>query len=165
MHTGFNNQLFQRQQLTAPFGGKGSLSLTNVWDVGEEGRVGLVASLNYGTNYTMNRMLRAQLLSDGSQQFMYTGQVTGQSTSIGVIGNLAFKIGASSSISLKNTYSISSDDESVYQSGHDYTQSQARKNLSFQFVEKRLLATTLGGEHNIDSSVMLNEVKHLNAHQ
>ena len=148
--TGFNNQLFQRQQLTAPFGGKGSLSLTNVWDVGEEGRVGLVASLNYGTNYSMNRMLRAQLLSDGSQQFMYTGQVTGQSTSIGVIGNLAYKIGASSSISLKNTYSISSDDESVYQSGHDYTQSQARKNLSFQFVEKRLLATTLGGEHNID---------------
>jgi len=147
--TGFNNSLFQRQQLTAPFGGKGSMSLTNVWDVDEESRVGLVASLSYGTNYSLNRMLRAQLLSDGTHQFMYAGTVTGQSTAIGALANIAYRLGTSTTLSLKNTYSISSDDETVYQYGHDYTQSQARKNLSMQFVEKRLFATVLSGEHNI----------------
>lgn len=148
--TGFNNSLFQRQIETAPFAGKGSVSLQNVWDVAEESRVGLVASLNYGTDYSMNRMFRAQLLANGDEQFSYAGSVSGQSTNVGALANISYQIGSQSSISLKNNYTISSDDESVYQFGHDYTQSQIRKNLSFQFVEKQLLASTLTGEHNID---------------
>lgn len=148
--TGFNNDIFRREMITAPFAGKGNISFTNVWDVADESRIGLVASLNYGTDYSLNRMLRAQLLANGDEQFSYAGSVSGKSTNVGALANIGYKIGSQSSISLKNIYTISSDDESVYQFGHDYTQSQIRKNLSFQYVERQMVASSLAGEHNID---------------
>lgn len=147
--TGFNNELMERQTVTAPFAGKGSLLLTNVWDMEDESRVGLVASLNWGSTYTMNRMFRSQLQADGAELFAYNGSVTGRSVNTSALANVAYKIGSQSTIAFKNTYSISSDDETVYQHGEDYTNSQLRKNLAFQYVEKQLLATSLSGEHNI----------------
>ncbi len=145
----FNNEIMNREVATAPFAGKGTLLLTNVWDVAEESRVGLVASLNWGSTYTMNRMFRSQLQADGAELFAYNGQVTGRSVNTSALANIAYKIGSQSTVSLKNTYSISTDDDAVYQYGQDFTQSQLRKNLSFQYVEKQLFSTVLAGEHNI----------------
>lgn len=145
----FNNEVMNREVATAPFAGKGSLLLTNVWDVAEESRLGLVASLNWGSAYTMNRMFRSQLQSDGAELFAYNGSVTGRSVNTSALANIAYKIGSQSTVSLKNTYSISTDDDAVYQFGQDFTQSQLRKNLSFQYVEKQLFSTVLAGEHNV----------------
>lgn len=147
---GFNGNNWKREQSTAPFAGKGSLSLTNVFEIGEESRLGLVAAANYGNGYQLNRMTRTGIQADGqSQLFDYAGTVATRSTNAGALLNLALKPGSQSTISIKNTYSLQSDDESVYQYGREYTQSQLRKNLAFQFVEKELFSTQLGGEHNI----------------
>lgn len=148
---GFNNSLLDTRIGTAPFAGKGGISLTNVWDVADESRLGFVASMNYGNNYGLNRILRRGIQSDGqSLLFDYSGRITTRSTNLGFLANVAYRIGTQSTISWKNTYSINSDDEGVYQHGNEFTQSQFRKNLSFEFQEKRLFATTLTGEHNFN---------------
>jgi TonB-dependent receptor len=146
---GFNNELLSTKISTAPFAGKGGVTLTNVWDVGEESRLGLVASLNYGNGYGENRILRRGIASNGDLLFDYNGRVTTSSTNLGFLANIAYKFGTQSTISWKNTYALNSDDEGVYQFGREIAQTQIRKNLSFEFQEKRLLATTLSGEHNI----------------
>ena len=148
--TGFNNELLETRRTTAPFAGKGGISLTNVWDIKDESRIGLVASVNYGNNYGVNRILRRGIQSDGtSLLFDYAGQTTTSSTNVNFLGNVAYKLGSSTTVSWKNTYAINSDDEGVYQYGTELTQSQLRKNVSFEFQEKRLYATALSGEHNI----------------
>lgn len=147
---GFHRSGFRSELATAPFAGKVSLSHTNIFDVGEESQIGLVASLNYNNGYAINRMSRTGIMSDGvGLLFDYAGTVATRSTNLGALVNLAFKPGSQSTITFKNTYSLQSDDESVYQFGSEFTQSQLRKNLSFQFVEKQLYSTQLGGEHNI----------------
>jgi len=146
----FNPTGFKREMQTAPFAGKLSISHTNTFEVGEESQVGLVASLNYNNGYGINRMSRTGIQSDGeSLLFDYAGTVATRSTNLGALVNLAFKPGTQSTITFKNSYSLQSDDESVYQYGREFTQSQLRKNLAFQFVEKQLLSSQLGGEHNI----------------
>ncbi len=147
----FNPSGFRRELATAPFAGKFSISHTNTFDVGEESQFGLVASVNYNNGYSINRMTRAGILSDGqSLIFDYTGTIAARNTNLGSLVNLAFKPGSQSTITLKNTFSLQSDDETVYQYGSEFAQSQSRKNLSFQFVEKQLFSSQLGGEHNID---------------
>ncbi len=147
---GFNNQLMNTTLSTAPVSGKGGVSVTNTWDVAEESRLGVVASLNYGNNYGLNRILRRGIQSDGtSLLFDYAGRVTTSSTNLGLLANIAYKVGTQSTISWKNTYTLNSDDEGVYQYGKEVAQTQLRKNLSYEFQEKRLLATSLSGEHNL----------------
>lgn len=147
---GFNRTGFSRELATAPFAGKIGLSHTNVFDIGEEAQFGVVASLNYNNGYAINRMGRSAIGADGqSLLFDYAGTIATRSTNLGGLVNLAYKPGSQSTITFKNTYSLQSDDESVYQFGSEFTQSQLRKNVAFQFTEKELFSSQLGGEHNI----------------
>lgn len=119
---------------------------------------GLLASANWGQSFNINDIERNALMFDGSTFFRSNGTQAVRSTSLGGLVNIAYKLGTSSSISLRNVYNRSADDESVALSGQDSAyQFIDYRNYSTQYVEKEIYSTQLGGEHTLSFGNMLIE--------
>jgi TonB-dependent receptor len=146
---GFNNPGWARQNFTAPINGSGSISGSGIIDVGETDKFGVVASLNYGNDFQIKRTIRRANLTGDQLLYDYSGSRSIHNVGIGGLLNMAYRVGESSTLSLKNTYSRSADDETTYLYGEEYAQSQLRKYISYHWTEKELLANQLSGEHII----------------
>jgi outer membrane receptor protein involved in Fe transport len=146
----FNNKVWRRDTISAPPNGNFSLSYTDIFNVGENQDLGVMASAMYGNSYNLNALERGQLQADG-QKFSYYGageQMT-YSTNLGALFNVALKLGDNTSISLKNTFNNSSDDETTIING--YKDANYIKQYGFQYVQKTLFASQLGAEHRLPS--------------
>jgi TonB-dependent receptor len=120
--------------------------------------LGLLASANWGQTFNINDIERNALMFDGSTFFRSNGTQAVRSTSLGGLVNLAYKLGTSSSISLRNVYNRSADDESVALSGQDSAyQFIDYRNFSTQYVEKEIYSTQIGGEHTLSFGNLLME--------
>ena len=142
-----NSNAWRTERATAaPNGGVG-ISFTNVYNVADND-LGVIASFNYGNSFGLNTIIRDGILADRSYLFQTKGQQASRSVNVGGMFNLAYKIGDHSSISFKNIYNRSSDDEAVILDGQDvgyqFLDLQLR---SFQFVQKELYSGQLNGEH------------------
>lgn len=146
----FNNQLWQTGTETVTPNGSLSLTYTDIFTFGESDQLGVVASANYSTSYQNNAIVRAGILSNPEDfLFKFNGRQSTQSTSLGGLFNIAYRIGTTSTISFKNAYNRSGDIDNVYLSGENFAQSQAQKLFSFQYVEKTLYSGTVAGEHTM----------------
>lgn len=147
----FPNSQWKTNYNTAPTNSGLSLTISAPFDIGEEDAIGIVANVNYNTAYSMNTMTRSGVQADRSLGFFKTGTTAGHSVNLGGLLNMAYRIGKSSSMAFKNIYNRSMDDESMDIYGDSYTQGQTRRELGFNYVQKELLSSQLGGEHTISS--------------
>lgn len=144
---GFPNRDWQTAYETAPTNGGMGVTLTAPFDIGENDAFGVVANLNYGSSHAINRMMRSGLQADRTLGFEKTGTTATRSASLGGLLNMAYRIGESSTLSLKNVYNRSMDDESLELYGESFTQAQTRREFGFNYVQKELLSSQASGEH------------------
>jgi len=72
----------------------------------------------------------------------------------GGLFNMAYKLGGHSTVSFKNIYNQSADDEVVVLQGNDYNQDRERRFYSAQFVEKSLYSGQVAGQHNLPGDIL-----------
>lgn len=147
--SGFQNERWNTEYQTAPTNGSMALTLSAPIEIGDTDQLGIVANANYGTQYSMNRMLRNGIQSDGTFQYAKQGYAAQRSVSWGGLLNVAYRLGTQSTFSLKNVYNRSMDDESVELNGLANALTQVRREFGFNYVEKQLASTQLSGEHTI----------------
>ncbi len=134
-----------------------AINYSNVFNIAGND-FGLLSSLNWGQNYSINDIERNALMFDRSTFFRSNGVQALRSTSLGGLVNMAYKLGTASSISLRNVYNRSADDETTSLHGQDSAyQFIDYRNYSSQYVEKELYSTQLGGEHSLSFGNMLIE--------
>ena len=146
----FNNGNWNSSAETVTPNGGFSLTYTDVIAISDTQELGVVASANYGTSWQNNSIVRAGILSNPQDYlFRFDGTQSSRSVNWGGLFNIAYRVGAGGRISFKNAYNRSADFENVALSGTNFTQSQAQRLFSFQYVEKQLYSGTFSGEHNL----------------
>jgi TonB-dependent receptor len=145
---------WEQSNTKAPLNGGFSLSLggqTNVLN----NQLGFIFGYSYKNNFTNKIIERNEYNGDTTQIIKFNGQSSEYSVSNGGILNLSYKIGDNSKVSFKNTYSISSEDETEYLEGWRAVVFSAgdedRKLYRTQFTERKLLSSMLQGNHYIKS--------------
>ncbi len=124
-----------------------NFSYSDIYSVGES-QLGLISSVNYSNSYQVNNIERNALMASGSNFFVSEGAQTTRNINWGALFNISYKIGTNNSISFRNVYNRSADDESSIVSGQDSAyQFRDYKNFSSQWVEKTLLSSQLVAEH------------------
>jgi TonB-dependent receptor len=145
----FSNQTLRQERQTAAPNTSFSVAVSNIFNVADND-LGVIASLSYGNGYQINTIERNGILADRSPLFRTNGLQSQRSASWGGMLNVAYKIGDHSSISFKNIYNRSMDDEAVDLEGQDLGyQFLDLRMQSFQYVEKELYSGQLSGEHTI----------------
>lgn len=142
-----NSKSWKRDTIKTPLNGSINLSYTDIFRIGGDD-FGIIASAMYGNSYSQNDIYRATLESSGAVYNHNQGTISTFSTNLGGLLNIAYKIGDHTSISLKNTYNNSADDETTIM--HGKKDQVLTRQYGFQFVEKTLFASQLGGEHNMN---------------
>lgn len=147
MNQSFSTKQFKRDTVNGRPNGNFALSYTDIFSFGDNYDIGLMASGMYGNGYSLNQIERGRLQADGINfNYFGAGEQMTYSTNLGGMLNIAFKLGANNTVSLKNTYNNSSDDETTIING--YKEQNEIKQYAYQFVQKTLLASQLGGEHS-----------------
>ncbi len=155
----FNSSTWKRNTMTAAPNTGFGVSFSNIFNVADND-FGIIASLTYSNAYSINLMERLANggyndgLKDFSTKFKFEGTQSTRSVNWGGLLNLAYKLGGSNSISLKNIYNRSSDDEVIFLEGFDDLPKDVRL-VSYQFVQKELISTQLSGEHTVGEGTNL----------
>lgn len=151
-----NSQSWTREASTVTPNGSFALSFSDIFQIAEND-FGLIASANYSNGYSLNEMTRAGILSDPKSRLFETqGYQSTQSVNWGGMLNLAYKIGGHSSVSFKNMYNRSADDEVIQLDGFNSPQDLDIRQISYQYVERSLISSSVAGEHTLaDMSNML----------
>ncbi len=151
MMRSFTNQTWARTPKTVGlFDNRSvSLSLTNKFQLFEND-FGLIASFNYGNNYSLSTLIRNGYMSNFDTLFTSSGKKTTYSVNLGGLINLAYKISNHSSINFKNVFNISTDDDIIDLAGQDLAyQFLDYRSYAYQYTQRTLFSTQLGGEHTL----------------
>lgn len=114
--------------------------------------LGLLASFSYKTGYSSSSITRRELMkqmtSDGkySERFNFSGTQSSVSVLWGALLNTSYRIDEFNKISLKNSFTVNSDDEVTSLKGWQYDQSSYRQNTGIRFVSRQLYSGQLSGE-------------------
>ena len=149
----FNSGVWKQDAIAAPINTGTSISYSNLFDIADND-FGIIASANYSNGYTINQIGRAGLSGAGNEQYNYAGSVSTRSMGWGGLFNMAYKLGGHSTVSFKNIYNQSADDEVVVLQGNDYNQDRERRFYSAQFVEKSLYSGQVAGQHNLPGDIL-----------
>lgn len=110
--------------------------------------LGIISSVNYSNTFRLQDINRNALMADGSNFYVSNGVQSIRNINWGAMLNISYKFGTNHSISLRNMYNRSADDESSIISGQDSAyQFRDYKNFSSQWVEKYLLSSQLVAKH------------------
>ncbi|MBS1537944.1 MAG: carboxypeptidase regulatory-like domain-containing protein [Bacteroidetes bacterium] len=155
---GLNSNNWKGKSSTAmPNSGFG-LSYTNIFNVADND-LGVIGSLTYSNGYSISvgreTPIQAGTVESDRYRQIQSPQVSTRSVNWGGLINLAYKIGTSSSISIKNLYNRSSDDEAVYSQGKDIPQGIDTRFYNYQYVQKSLYSGSISGEHTLPWENML----------
>ena len=132
-----------------------NLSYSNIFNIADND-FGVIASLSYGNSFTIKTASdRNTLLNNGSYERISQGSLSNRSAGVGGMLNLAYKIGTTTSLSFKNIYNSSMDDETLFLQGSDSAQGIDFRQFSSQFVQKELFSTQVSGEHTLPIENML----------
>lgn len=145
---GFNQNVWKNQSSTANPNTSFALSFSNLYDLFDND-LGIIASVNYGNSYSINSIVRSPILADKEYRQENAGSVSTYSVTYGGMANIAYKLGGHSSVSFKNVFNRSADDETTLLQGRDIPQGIDIRPSSWQFVQKELYSTQLNGEHTI----------------
>ncbi|MBU3714494.1 MAG: hypothetical protein FGM46_06045 [Ferruginibacter sp.] len=126
--------------------------------------IGTIFSVTYNKSFTRNfgdRMFFAPEYANISQR-IYKEETFSTQTLIGVIGNVSLKLNNNNSFSLKNIFSINTDDRVVTRQGQDDVINEKNlftKSYALWFTGNKIFSSQLIGEHFFpDSKLKFNWV-------
>ncbi len=122
------------------------LSLTGSWgdraSFGEEGDVGVVAGFSYRNGWESNAIQRYDTFL-----YRYSGTETSYSVLWGGLLNAALKIDGNNTVSIRNLYNRTADDELTMVSGRLLTSDVENHMWVFRYLERSFYSGQLSGEH------------------
>ncbi|HRE56591.1 MAG TPA: carboxypeptidase regulatory-like domain-containing protein, partial [Candidatus Kapabacteria bacterium] len=130
---GFNQNVWTNNNFSANPNTSFALSFSNLYDVFDKD-LGVIASVNYGNSYAINSIVRSPILADKEYRQENAGSVSTRSVNYGGMANIAYKLGGHSSLSFKNVFNRSADDETTLLQGRDIPQGIDIRPSSWQFV-------------------------------
>ena len=156
--SGLNNygKLFRenwsQNKIKAPLNGGFNLSIGHKLNI-LDNPLGFIFGYSYRNSFSNKTIERNEFISDTTQIIKFRGQSSEYSVNNGGILNLSYKVGDNTRLSFKNTFSITSEDETEYLEGWRilvYTiGDEDRKLYRTQFTERKLLSSMLSGNHFI----------------
>ncbi len=151
----FKNNWGQNER-KAPMNGGFQLSLGNNFGVFGN-PLGAIASYTYRNAFTNSNVNRNIFNSDTTTLLDFDGRSSQYNVLSGGLFNLNYKIGNNNKLSVKNTYTLVSDDFTQYFEGVDNIKSNNEKRLySYYFSERSLFTTQLAGSHYLGTSSAMN---------
>lgn len=113
--------------------------------------LGLITSLTYRTGFNIKDLEIKDIENEENQTlfFDYKGQKHNFNVYWGGIANLSYKIGLLNKISLRNTFTVNSDDEVTVLRGFKYDYQDERIITALRFISRNLFSSQLSGLHNI----------------
>lgn len=142
----YNPGLWNRRGITAgPNGGFG-VSFSNLYSPFDND-LGVIASVNYSNGVSIANKERRGISSTQEELFYTNGTISNRSVNLGAMLNISTKLGDGNTLSLRNLYNNSSDDEVVSLGGYNVAQTRDLRLLSMDFTQKSLLSSQLIGEH------------------
>lgn len=139
------------KRVTAPLNMNWSATLGDAFETGEESQFGYIATLSYRTGYDHTNITRNSYDGEGTALYERTGRKDNRSVLWGGLANLTYKLSPFNSVSFKNTYNQSADDEVIELSGLDSYPSQLfTKMQSFRYIERTVMSNMLTGEHMLE---------------
>ncbi len=142
------NKAFLDQSLGLSYGNKFSVF---------ENDLGLVSALTYKTGLNIKKMEILDIESEENKTlfFDYKGEKHNRNVFWGGILNLTYKIGQWNKISLKNSFTVNTDDEVTTLRGFKFDYQDERIITALRFISRNMFNTQLSGVSNINS---LNEL-------
>ncbi|HET6512230.1 MAG TPA: TonB-dependent receptor [Candidatus Kapabacteria bacterium] len=140
------------KRVSAPMNFNWSASIGDAFQLGDEddseSQIGYIATLSYRTGFDHSNIQRNNYDAEGTALYERTGRKDNRSVLWGGLLNLTYKLSPFNSISLKNTYNQSADDEVIELSGLDSYPSQLFTTMqSFRYIERSVMSNMLTGEH------------------
>ncbi len=133
----------------APMNGGFQLSLGNSFNVGGN-PLGILGSYTYRNQFANSEISRNIYNYDTTSLLDMEGRSSVYSVLSGALLNVNYKLGNNNKFSVKNTYSLLSDDYTQYFEGTDLIESNNEKRLyGYYFNERSLYTTQLSGSHYI----------------
>lgn len=111
---------------------------------------GLIAALSYKTGFNRRNIISRYIENKINEQpfyFDYSGENTSENVYWGGILNLSYKISDFDKISIKNTFTVNSDDEITLLHGYKFDYGQERKTTAYHFISRNLYSGQLTGSH------------------
>lgn len=140
----------------SPVNGGYQLSIGNNFSVFNN-PLGILFAYTYKNAFVSETIYRAEFNSDTTSLLNYNGRSSNYAVLNGGVLNLNYKIGGNNKVSIKNTYSIASDDNTQYYQGFTtFPDNFDRKLYGTDFTERILSSTTVSGNHYINNLSKLN---------
>ncbi|MBK8549936.1 MAG: TonB-dependent receptor [Ignavibacteria bacterium] len=140
----------------SPVNGGYQLSLGNNFNVFNN-PLGILFAYTYKNGFTSESVFRAEYNSDTTTLLSYNGRSSNYTVLNGGVLNLNYKIGGNNKVSIKNTYSIASDDNTQYYEGYTTIIDNFDRQLyGTDFTERVLSSTQVSGNHFIEKLSNLN---------
>ena len=109
---------------------------------------GFVAALSYRSGFESTRSVRNEYESTGEPRFSYEGTQSARTTLWGGLFNFSYKLSDRDKLSLKNTYSLSADDEVSVLRGAQFTDAGSEQIMTaLRFVSRSVYTGQLIGDH------------------
>ncbi len=109
---------------------------------------GFITALSFRNSYKTEDLERNEYESSGEPRYAFTGTQSTYSTLWGGLFNVSYKISDLHKLSIKNTYSHSSDDETSVLNGAQYSDAGKEQNqTALRYLEREVYSGQLVGEH------------------
>lgn len=131
----------------APINNNFSLSVGDIFSVFDQ-QIGFVTAFSFRNSYKNSTIERNEYEASGEPRFAFKGLQSSYSTMMGGLANLTYKISETNTISSKNTFNHTSDDEVSVLKGANYSDAgKDQISNALRFVEREVFSSQLVGEH------------------
>lgn len=140
----------------SPANGGYQLTLGNNFNVWSN-PLGVLFAYTYKNSFVTENVFRAEYNSDTTTLLNYNGRTSNYSVLNGGVLNLNYKIGGNNKFSIKNTYSIASDDNTQYYDGYTTIIDNFDRQLyGTDFTERILYTVSFSGNHYVNKLSKMN---------
>ncbi len=109
---------------------------------------GFITSLSYKNNFNTSEIERNEFEANGERRFSYKGIQSTYSILWGGLFNLSYKISDMHKLSIKNTFTQTSDDEVAELNGAQYSDAGSEiQQTALRFVSRSVFSSQLTGDH------------------
>ncbi len=126
--------------------------------IGKRNQLGITASLSYNNTNRFSEVKRSQLdvLDNNTKLYEYNDANNRNEILWGGLVNIAFKLGENHKFTLKNIYTVNSEDQTILRTGLNNLNQPGSEgevqNTALYYTQNALLTNQLAGEHYIPKS-------------
>jgi len=124
------------------------LNMGNKYELGDDHIIGYNASASYGQSYENRDVIKKASYTFEGLRYDYSGMTSTRSVNWNAMLNTSWKFNQTNKISLKNMYSVNTDDESTFYKGDYFYTNQSREVTALRYVSRDLLSSQLMGSHS-----------------